>query len=208
MNKQGLKNRWYIISIFFSLLPLLTGCSFYGIWRVTHDMGLAFTGLLLTPLCLLSLIISFISLFPAAAHYKESNAPYRKRKILLALALILINFPVAGTIVSEADYYYSLSAVVVRNNSDTSIADLVITDPQGNILSIPPVASHSEKTHRLPFKGEGKVSYKLTSSAGLQEGVLIGFISVPIMTLGGIIEINPDGSVKADEIDRALSGPF
>lgn len=208
MLKEGKKNRWYILSVLFSLLPLITGCFFYALWRVTHDMDLAFLGLLLTPLCMLSLLISFIFLFPAAAFYKQNNTPRRRLKILLAFAILSINFPVAGSVMWEADNYYSQTAVIIKNHSGVSIDNLTITDAQGNTLSIPPVAAHSEVTHRLPFKGEGKITYKLISSTGPQEGILIGYFSASFMTPGSIIEINTDGTVTAEEISPALEGPF
>lgn len=179
--------------------PLLTGLGVYAAWLVTDNPNLMLLGVFLLPLCMLFLIIGCVSLFLAARSFKKSETPQRVRKIMLATACLLINFPVAISIMIHADYRTSFFEIKIFNQTQQTLNDIVIIDPQGTAQTLPAVLPGETVAHDLSLRGEGSVYYRMTLSGESREGILIGYITSDLRPHGASIAIHEDGDIATDE---------
>jgi multisubunit Na+/H+ antiporter MnhB subunit len=189
----------YKLSIISAILPFLTGLGVYAAWLVTDNPNLMFMGVLLLPLCMLFFIIGCISLFFSARALKKSGDPQRGRKILLALACLLINFPAAIGIMIHADYRSSFFDIRVVNQTRQTLNDITIIDPQGNAQTLPVTLPDETAAHDLSLRGEGSVRYRMTLAGEAREGVLIGYITSDLRPQGATITVQANGQIEISE---------
>lgn len=194
-----LNNTAYSLSILGGLLPLLTGLGVYAAWLVTGNPNLMFLGVFLLPLCMLFFIIGCVSLLFAARALKKSGDAHRGRKILLALACLLINFPAAIGIMIHADYRSSFFDIRVVNQTRQTLNDITIIDPQGTAQTLPMILPDKTVAHDLSLRGEGSVRYRMTLSGETHEGVLIGYITSDLRPQGATITIHANGQIEVTE---------
>lgn len=189
----------YKLSIISAILPFLTGLGVYAAWLVTDNPNLMFMGVLLLPLCMLFFIIGCISLFFSARALKKSGDPQRGRKILLAVACLLINFPAAIGIMIHADYRSSFFDISVINQTRQTLNDIAIIDPQGTAQTLPAVLPNETVVHSLSLRGEGSAYYRMTLLGEKREGTLIGYITTDLRPHEVSIVIYADGDIATDE---------
>ena len=189
----------YKLSIISAILPFLTGLGVYAAWLVTDNPNLMFMGVLLLPLCMLFFIIGCISLFFSARALKKSGDPQRGRKILLALACLLINFPAAIGIMIHAAYRSSFFDIRVVNQTRQTLNDITIIDPQGNAQTLPVTLPDETAAHDLSLRGEGSVRYRMTLAGEAREGVLIGYITSDLRPQGATITVQANGQIEISE---------
>ena len=189
----------YIITIITTLTPLLTGLGVYAAWLVTDNPNLMLLGVFLLPLCMLFLIIGCVSLLFAARLFRKLDTPQRGRKIMLAAACLLLNFPVGIAIIWHADYRTSFVEIKIFNQTQQTLNDISIIDPQGTVQTLPAVLPGETVAHDLSLRGEGSVYYRMTLSGESREGILIGYITSDLRPHGASIAIHEDGDIATDE---------
>lgn len=194
-----LNNTAYSLSILGGLLPLLTGLGVYAAWLISDYEELVVWGVLLIPLCLLLFITGCISLFFAARALKKSGDTHRGRKILLAVACLLINFPVGIGVIWHADYRTSFTDIKVINQTRQTLTDISIIDPQGTVQTLPAVLPNETVVHSLSLRGEGSAYYRMTLLGEKREGTLIGYITTDLRPHEVSIAIHADGDIATDE---------
>ena len=192
-------NASYAISLVSATLPLLTGPGVYAAWLVTDNPNLMLLGVFLLPLCMLFFIIGCISLFFSARALKKSGDPQRGRKILLAVACLLINFPAAIGIMIHADYRSSFFDISVINQTRQTLNDIAIIDPQGTVQTLPVILPDETVAHDLSLRGEGSVRYRMTLAGEVREGALIGYITSDLRPQGATIIVHANRQIEVSE---------
>lgn len=189
----------HFVSLTCALIPLLTGLGVYAAWLATDNPNLMLLGVFLLPLCMLFFIIGCVSLFFAARALKKSGDAHRRRKILLAMACLLINFPTAFGIMIHADYRSSFFDIRVVNQTQQTLNDIAIIDPQGTVHILPVAMPDATLTHDLSLRGEGSVRYRVTLAGEEHDGVLIGYITSDLRPQGATITVHANGQIEVSE---------
>ncbi|MFN3827984.1 MAG: hypothetical protein ACK4NR_10220 [Micavibrio sp.] len=181
------------------LAPLLIGLAVYVAWLITGDENLVLLGVFLLPLCMLFFMIGLIALPFIARSLKKKQDPQAKKKTIILMACLMLNFPVAFGIMWHVDYSYSFYQISVTNQSDEDITTLRITDPAGRTQNFPKILANETQTKKMSLRGEGSVDYKITLSSGTQQGTLIGYITSDLRPADASLTIFPDGHIQVIE---------
>lgn len=190
-------NRWHRIAFICGLLPFLAGTTIFAVWLLTRLDWLILAGYFTIIIGLLLFVGGLVSIFVATRKAKQQATPY-KRKNLLILVVLLLNFPVAMGMASYALHLMTIYDVLIINELEKPIDQIVFTDPVGKNYPIYDVPPHSQTHHEFNFDGEGSVNYQIKSTTIEQSGILIGYIT---SSLGGhvTVKISSDGTISVNE---------
>jgi len=124
---------------------------------------------------------------------KESNK-YPFKRALIALGIILFNFPAAVLALYSAHYIISTSTATVINNSSFEVSDMVLIE-RDQSYSFPPIAPGQQVTEDFHFKYEGQVEYKLSLNGSVKTGILFGYVTGGAGTSASMV-ITSEGAVE------------
>ena len=116
-------NIWYRLSLLCGLIPLILGVVILLTWINTRASWLETAGVLIIVIGVALFICGlFCLLFYVRSNSTLSNS-VRKKKLILPLSILLLNFPAAILSLLIADSVYSTSTVTVQNNSNYEITE-------------------------------------------------------------------------------------
>jgi len=120
---------------------------------------------------------------------------YPIKRVLIALGILLFNFPAAGLALYSAENIISTSTVTVINKSAFEVTDMVLRERDIS-YRFPRIMSGQEVTEYFHFKYEGSVDYKLSLNGSVKEGIMLGYVTggmgesaTMVITSDGAIEI-------------------
>jgi hypothetical protein len=190
-------NQWYRFSLVCGFVPLCTGILIFLCWLVTRAHWLEIAGAVTL---YAGFAVFFIGVICLAVYFfkarKNGVAGYWK-KCILALAVLLVNFPVAATIIGTVRYVTSISTVIIENQSSIKVEDFLLSE-QGHVYDIGSVLPNGKLEKKFHFKSEGSVHYSFTRGGAKYEGVMFGYVTGG-MGNTSIMVITESGKVKVDE---------
>jgi len=187
-------NKYYQMAIYLGRAPLSIGLLIFFMWFITRNSTLLLAGATTILLGLFSVSIGLVSL--GIYVYKSKEYGIAKIKILKALTILLINFPIAFLLISISSYLSSTFTIQINNQSHKIITDIHFIE-HDKIYKIPDVKAHSKIQHDFHFQSEGKITYSLTIGKEQYTGMLFGYITSGIhgeaqITINSFVKINVD----------------
>ena len=163
-------NPWYKRSLACGVTPLVLGISIFIGWYFTHASWLEVAGIINIffglILFLLGIIFVGIYLFKTR-QYKRSLVP---------LLILLLNFPVATTIISKVEYIKSTCTLKIVNQSPYAITKFYLTerDYRHPVMDTPARSISRQEFH---FKYEGTVYYTMQINGKTHQGNMFGYVT-------------------------------
>ena len=192
-------NIWYRLSLLCGLIPLILGVVILLTWINTRASWLETAGVLIIVIGVALFICGlFCLLFYVRSNSTLSN-PVRKRKLILPLSILLLNFPAAILSLLIADSVYSTSTVTVQNNSNYEITEIWVEQRGGKSYSLPSVQPRKTHVEKIRFTVESDVLYSLSINGSSKQGVLFGYVS-PGAGYRVRILVNSNGMVEIEEV--------
>ena len=144
---------------------MITGAS----WLMLAGVVNIYAGLGLFTIGLICLSIYYVS-------ERKIDKKIASKNGAIILAVLLANFPVAIAAIFGASYQLSKSTLTVKNNTEHTISDLVLTE-RDKRYQFPIVDPNDEVMDSYHFKYEGAVSYKLTVNNVNHDGIAFGYVT-------------------------------
>ena len=169
-------NKWLSIALTSGLFPLTTGTLVFALWWLIRAEWLVMLGLfiLLSGLVLFVFGLIAVTIYFVQSH-KQQLPGYRPRAAI-ALAILLVNFPVATGIIYGVEHLLSFSTVIIDNQSSFFIDDITLQqrDKQYRLGAL---AANSKLEKAIPFKYQASVNYSFNRNSQMAEGILFGYIT-------------------------------
>jgi len=190
-------NRWYQISLICGLAPLCIGVFIFLAWLASGAYWLEWTGMVNLYAGLVLFCIGLISL--AVYFYKARRNAIRGywKKSIVALLILLANFPVAAVIISAALYVASVSTVIIKNQSSSKIENIYLSE-QGHVYEAGSVLANEKIERKFHFQSEGSIRYSFTRNDIKYEGIMFGYVTGGMGSSSKML-ITKRGKVKIDE---------
>ncbi len=190
-------NKWYRISLICGLTPLCIGTLIFFCWRSTRLHWLMTAGVITIYAGLAIFIIGIICLAVYFFQARKTAVKEYKKKSIIALTILLANFPVVAVIISIVFYLISLSSVQFENQSSTKTGEILLSE-KGHVYKIGSLLPNETLEKKIQFQSEGSVRYSFTRNKIKYEGIMFGYIT------GGhgssaTLKITKSGEVKINE---------
>jgi hypothetical protein len=181
-------NKWYLKSLICGMVPLLFGITIFLFWLATRAHILMIIGLLNITAGLIFFAIGLFAVVKYIFESKKNNSKNYYLKAIIALLILIANFPAAIGIVGAVEHIRSQWTVIIENKSDFNIEGLYLHTgieklELGNITK----GSYVEKKYH--FSHEGRVNYFFRHNKKEHEGILIGYTTPG---LGGFVRLSID----------------
>jgi len=185
------------------LLPMLLGTAIFAAWLFTDYDALEIIGLLFIYGGIVLFVAGIVSLLVFVSRARMGGIAYRT-PTTVALALLILNFPLCVAYVSIAFAMESAHVVTVVNRTDIPIEALTLTDPIGRQFRVGTVAP-GQVHHACPeFSGEGAVQFSLIVDGETRAGTLIGYLADPLGSHATLL-VSKELTAKASEDFRRIS---
>jgi len=182
---------------------MLLGTAVFVAWLFTDHDALEIAGLLVIYGGIAIFLAGIASLFVFVSRAREAGTAYRK-SAALALAVLLLNFPLCATYVSVAFAMESAHLVTVVNRADVPIEALTFVDPSETIFRAAFIGPGEVHLACLDFSGEGAVEYSLTVYGETRAGILVGYLAAPLGSRA-TLRVSQALNVEASEEFRRIS---
>lgn len=190
-------NRWYSISLWCGLLPLCTGTTIFFTWLIIRADWLMLAGIFTIYAGLVLFCTGTMSLAVYFFKARANKSTGYWKKSIVALIILLANFPAAATILSAVLYKESASSVTVVNNSEYKIEDIYLSD-RVHRYEIGSLSPHELLVNEIHFKSEGSVGYSYTSNGIKYKGTLFGYVTGGLAVSANMV-ITESGEVEIIE---------
>lgn len=184
------------------VLPLAAGTSIFALWVVTRWEWLMPAGVFTLFLGLALFVVGALALarFCWLGLRMPEPPPGFWRATAIAAALLLSNFPAAGTIIWKVGDLYSRYTVVVRNESGRALEDVRISGG-GCEAVFGTIAPGEEERRSFLIQHDGQLEIH---ADGLGRQTIVGYVT---NSMGGhtTVTVHPDGTVTTT--DRPRSPP-
>ncbi len=194
---------WYRTAIVCGLVPMLLGTAIFAAWLFTDFNALGILGILFIYGGLALFAAGIVSLLIFVSRARKDGIAYRKPAIL-ALAVLVVNFPLCAAYISIAFLMESAHVVTVVNRTGMPIETLALTDPVGRRFRVGTVGPGQVRRACLGFSGEGAVQFSLSVDGETRTGTLIGYLSDPLGS-DATLHLSEDLSVQTREGFRRIS---
>lgn len=188
---------WYRVALFCGLEPLLVGTLIFIAWLISRARWLEYAGLvnIIAGTCLVWVGLVCLGVYFHQAR-QQQVAGYLKRS-LLALALMVANYPVAITFILTAEYLLSQSTVVVHNQSELSVQAFRLQE-RDIVYELGDIVPGQTVEHSFHFQHEGSVDYSLMWDGQSHSGVMFGYVTSGL-GVTAVMEIDASGMVSVRE---------
>lgn len=188
---------WYRYSLVCGLIPLLLGTATFFWWFITdlHDLFLVGYFVILGGIVLFLAGMVCVLVYVLKARRAQSRY---KRAAVASVTVLLLNFFVCAGYILIAVRMTTTYIVIVTNDYREPIRDLVLKDPADGIYGISTVQPGAIAKACFRFKGEGAVTYAMTSRGSAQTGQLVGYVT---SGYGGTakLSLSQDGLVQTED---------
>lgn len=186
-------DKWYRIGLTSALLPLATGTVIFIAWFFSRQDWLMGAGLYTIAGGLILFLVGVVAVF-FTARLAEKKSVSCKKKIIILICLLLLNFPAAMGMTFYVLDILAEYKVSIVNHSNESV-HIVFSDPMEQDHAVPEVPPHSKTKLIFHFEGEGSVNYQVTSKTWDRSGTLVGYHT---NGAGGSVEleIQEDGLIE------------
>lgn len=188
---------WYRFALFCGLEPLLLGVVIFVTWLVTRARWLEFAGLINMMIGSCLVWVGLICLGVYAHKSRQQQLRGYVRRCLLALGIMLVNYPVAITFILIAEHLISESTAQVENRSGLLVEDFRLTEREKEYQmgDIEPGTRIERKFH---FRHEGAVNYSFVLDHTPHSGIMFGYVTSGIGVTAVMI-IDESGRVEVKE---------
>ena len=166
------------IALACGLLPLLVGTLIYAIFVGTENLLMMTFGLLNIYAGMALFVVGLVctALYFFGERSRGVGQPKLGVRTTLLLAVLLINFPVAGALAYSALDIATTYHVEVRNESDEPLTNLVLSAPSVELSSsaLPP---GGEFEADLRFGGDGALMLRYELAGEPREEVIEGYVT-------------------------------
>jgi hypothetical protein len=185
---------WYKLAMASGLAPLIAGVGIFAAWLVTRADWFMGAGIYNLMAGLVLFFCGLVFLLVYGLGERKSGNSFPKKQTLIALAILLLNFPTAAVVIYAVKYIVSTSSVTVLNMSSFVVTDMVLN---AGLRShpFPPIASDQEVTESFRFKYEGAIVYKLSVDGSVKSGIIFGYVSDG-MGESATLVIKSDGTIQ------------
>ena len=177
------------------MLPALSGTLILAGWLFTRSGSFEVLGLLNIVLGLVAAVIGAAALITHFARSRgDPHHPTRRRRLLLgvlAAAILIGNFPLAGFYVWVADLYF----VRVVNATPRPVTNFVVTDPRGRTWQFGPIPPGGSTRRGLNLKGEGAVVFSATANGRQVTGEIDGYITSSMESGSRTVTFHANGTI-------------
>ncbi len=179
-------------------LPLATGCAIFLAWLPLGGAAWESLGLLLLiagPWVVLAGLLALAAHVVDALRRPGRRAPGFWKRTILALGLLLANFPAALGIVLAASWISDLYTVVIVNRSELPLEEVRI-EAGARTLEVPPVPPGGRVWHRVRIGSAGWLALRARSGTTVHHRMLDGS---PLPGRGNRVGVvlEPDGTLGA-----------
>ena len=174
--------------------PLVTGVGIFITWLALRWDGLMTAGLITILAGMLSVLFGTALLkgyvWMNRAEDGRLPKPHRKR-VAVAAALLLLNFPAAFLCASTALRIYTTYYVTVSNQTATTVNNFAVyVDGRPNELG--PISPGRSAEFSFVPRSDGQVTYTMTSAGQQSAGMVIGYVT-PGFGSSHTVRITPTG---------------
>ncbi len=194
---------WYRTAIACGLFPILLGTAIFVAWLFTDLDALEIIGLLFIYGGIVLFAAGIVSLFVFVSRARKGRISYRK-STNLALAVLVLNFPLCAAYISIAFAMESAHVVTVVNRAGMPIEALTLTDPAGRQFRVGTVEPGQVRHACLDFSGEGAVQFSLNVDGETRAGTLIGYLADPLGS-HATLRLSEELTAQANEEFRRIS---
>ena len=171
----------YKIALFCGLAPLIAGMLIL-LGCITSEADIFIVaGLFNIFIGLVLFVIGVISLGFYIKETKPFSANGKLKSVIIAMLLLLVNFPAAAACVYAVIYIKTSSLIQVDNQSAIPISDVRLEYGEHSMpldkFNKNTIMPYSKYKKRLKFKREGSVNYSFYIEDQYQEGVLLGYVT-------------------------------
>jgi hypothetical protein len=178
------------------LIPLITGTSIFLLWVVTRWDWLIAAGMLTIMAGIVASLFGIACLVASrldrpAVEIGGSRRESRRR--IIALLIILSNFPVAASIVVAVDLIHTLYAVTIVNRGSVPVDNVVVAGG-GVEIEFGSVAPGTTSERWFHVRNDGELVYRVRRGGEDVDGTIEGYVT---NGFGGDMEVtfNHDGSI-------------
>ena len=191
---------YYKTAIHLGLAPLTIGTIIFFLWLITHDILLSLAGAVTIFLGFFSVSLGLISLAIYLYKSKVNSIKNSKIKIIKALTILLINFPLALLFIMISSYIRSTFTITIDNQSNKTIKNIYLSE-SNYTYDLPNVLAHTKVSHDLHFKSEGEVNYSLIIDTIKHSGIVFGYITSGVhgdaqITINSFIQVTVDANTS------------
>lgn len=190
--------RWWKAAMTCALVPLFVGATIFTIWYLTRATWLMMAGVINIYTGLAFFCTGFLCVVMYVWKSRQAKMVAWKWRALLAVGLLIANFPAAGGLTFAASYILSTYTVIVDNRSGGSIENLSLHGPTGDydFGTVPPNSRREKGFH---FTGEGFVTYSAIIVGKSQSGQMFGYITSGPSGCTAVMSISEDATVHVEE---------
>lgn len=197
MNAETQPNRtptWaFRVAIACALVPLLIGLCVFAGWLVTKSEWLMVAGIFDI---YLGVALFFVGAICTAVYFvtaRRSPGPSTKRiglRAALCACLLLVNFPIAGSLAFAASHIFSAFNFTIENESEKILTDVEVSGP-GVKLSFSCVPPEGFVEGTMHFDNDGEVRLLATFDGEQHNEIVEGYVT---RGMGGDVRILVDAS--------------
>jgi hypothetical protein len=171
--KTSVKNTLFILSLIFSLGPLVVGVSIFFLWWLTRFGIFEFLGFLTVLGGLVSVFLAFILAigYTVEAFKARESAVKVTMRVLFVLTAIAVNFPAAWACLAGRHYIDSFYILTIDNKSSETILQVTISGCGIN-KSIGPILPNSKNSIKFHVVTDGQLTFSVNSSNFKIDGLL------------------------------------
>lgn len=194
---------WYRAAVACGLFPMLLGTAIFAAWLLTDLDALEIIGVLFIYGGIVLFAAGVVSLLVFVSRARKGGIAYRT-PTTLALAVLILNFPLCAAYVSIAFAMESAHVVTAVNRAGMPIEALTLTDPAGRRFRVGIVGPRQVRRACLDFSGEGAVQFSLNVDGKTRAGTLIGYLADPLGSYA-TLRLSEELTAQASEESRRIS---
>jgi len=194
---------WYRMAIACGLFPMLLGSAIFAAWLFSDLDALEIIGLIFIYGGIVLFAVGIVSLVMFVSRARKGGIAHRIPGTL-ALAVLLLNFPICAAYIFIAFAMESAHVVIVVNCADMPIENLTLTDPTGRQFQTGTIGPGQFRHTCLDFSGEGAVQFSLNVNGEARAGTLIGYLADPLGS-HATLRLSEKLTVQASEEFRRIS---
>ena len=189
---------YYKAAINLGRVPIIIGTIIFLLWLITHEFLLNLAGAITIFLGFFSVCLGLISLSIYIYKSKVNSIKNSKAKIFKAIAILLINFPLALSFIMISSYIDSTFTIIIDNQSNRTIKNIHVSE-FNHVNDLPNVLAHTKVNHDLHFQSEGEINYSLSIDDIKHTGILFGYITSGVhgeaqITINNFIQVTVDSN--------------
>jgi len=189
---------YYKAAINLGRVPIIIGTIIFLLWLITHEFLLNLAGAITIFLGFFSVCLGLISLSIYIYKSKVNSIKNSKAKIFKAIAILLINFPLALSFIMISSYIDSTFTIIIDNQSNRTIKNIHVSE-FNHVNDLPNVLAHTKVSHHLHFQSEGEINYSLSIDDIKHTGILFGYITSGVhgeaqITINNFIQVTVDSN--------------